>query len=358
MKIPFYIVFFCLIFSIHSMAQSDFNINDLYYSALGGNVSSIITKLDETNDSKLDEKQLEIKNKYYHRFKFENEEFKFKTSDTVLISVYNIYLTYWKNALLNRLSLSDADHLFTSDLTEYIWNIYYKDKDVSKDSIYNDITTYSKNLLNERGFNVANGRTGPYFDLLVWSKENKVNYKVELPETKIDVHVVFMEDVVSLGWEEYATFGRYYPGGWATSDALYCVGSAYDLNSETFRVSYLQHEGQHFADYKVYAKLSGADLEYRAKLVELIYRKDKFYELISFFINNASHSDRSNSHGFANYCMLRDLSKTLLKNDFEKDIEKWKKISIADINAAALKLFKQNTASLNKVGKEVKELIN
>jgi len=98
-------------------------------------------------------------------------------------------------------------------------------------------------------------------------KTKKIPFsKFNLLDEELKVKVVLMTDFATLGWEEYATLGTYYPGGWATDDALYCVKDAYDLNSETFLVSYLAHESRHFSDYKLFdKKLSGAELEYRAK---------------------------------------------------------------------------------------------
>src|SRR4029077_9164441 len=57
--------------------------------------------------------------------------------------------------------------------------------------------------------------------------------------------------------------------GWATAMTLYAVRSAYDIESESFRVSYLAHEAQHFADYGRFPKLARPEREYRAKLTEL-----------------------------------------------------------------------------------------
>jgi hypothetical protein len=123
-----------------------------------------------------------------------------------------------------------------------------------------------------------------------------------------------------LGWEEYATFGKYYPGGWATKKALFCVRQAYNINSESFLVSYLDHEGQHFSDYKRYPNLIGNDLEYRAKLSELYFSNENVYKIIENFISTAKY-DKNNAHPFSNYCVIRDMSKLLLNVEMETNFK-------------------------------------
>ena len=114
--------------------------------------------------------------------------------------------------------------------------------------------------LKAHGCYAAIGKTGAFYDLLLHQKETEVHYPVTTPEDTLEVKVVFMDSVICNGWEGYATLDTYFPGGWATRDALYCARSTYDLNSEHFAVSYLKHEGKHFADYERFPKLQSPDL--------------------------------------------------------------------------------------------------
>ena len=81
---------------------------------------------------------------------------------------------------------------------------------------------------------------------------------------------------------DYLTFGKYGTGGWASEDGtIQCIESAYDFESEKFTVSLLKHEAQHAKDLKEYPDITPAELEYRAKLVELYYSRD--WELLGKF---------------------------------------------------------------------------
>ncbi|TND07998.1 MAG: hypothetical protein FD123_2681 [Bacteroidetes bacterium] len=333
------------------------NISDLYFSALQGDVRSILQKTDSFPDAALDKEQLDFKQKYKARFVTGTEVFDYRTSDSLVIGIIRIYIGYWQNVLLKKQTIETADSMLSARLAQFTWENHYSGSGISRDTIDKHVFEYAEKLLGTKGIGVANGKTAGIYDLLAWGKESRVNYRVRLPETKIGVNVVFMENIISMGWEEYATFGRYFPGGWATSDALFCTKSTYDLESENFKVSYLQHEGQHFADYMVYPELSGADLEYRAKLVEFCYSKETTIDLVGFFIRNASR-DRNNAHAFANSCVIRDLSRELFHEDLVTDLERWKKMPNRKINRAASILLAKNSEDLKKAGgKTVKEYI-
>jgi hypothetical protein len=97
----------------------------------------------------------------------------------------------------------------------------------------------------------------------------------------------------------------------------------------------------------LFLNLGSADLEYRGKLVELAMAKTTLYDLIEFFITNANYNS-DNGHSFANYCVIRDISKILFKKDFEKDVAKWKTVSIKKINKTAYKVLTANTKALKK----------
>ena len=76
---------------------------------------------------------------------------------------------------------------------------------------------------------------------------------------------------------------------------------------------------------------------------------ETLYRLIEMFINNANLYSH-NGHSVANYCVIRDLSNVLFKVNFEKDLKKWKDISVNEINTCAYKPLQANTTSLRKKG--------
>ncbi|MGV3538935.1 MAG: hypothetical protein ACO1OQ_03945 [Rufibacter sp.] len=323
--------------------------NPIYGFALQENVAKILERLDASPSHLLTQEQVALKEKFYLRFRDQTETYAFKTQDSLVQQLMRLYQHYWKDVLLKKKPVAAADSLLREQVTAFLVTHQFGQKPVTKAVVLPGFTQHLKEFLKTRGLYAATGKTGSLYDLLLWAKESEVVYDVQLPEGKAKTKVVFLEEVVTLGWEEYATFGKYYPGGWSSREELHCVKSAYDLNSENFKVSYLQHEGQHFFSYQHYPKLTGADLEYRAKLTELAAAKETMYTLMNQFVLNASKEGR-NAHAFGNYCVVRDLSRHFFKEEFVKEAERWKAIPVAQLNKVSLALLKQNSANLQKAG--------
>lgn len=351
---------FCALVWINSRAQENIltakpDTMALLVKALEGDVPQVLGALDTLDAKTLSPQEQAFKQKYFDRFK-NHERPALKTSDTTLLAVFDIYYRYWDDVLLKQKTIEAADDWLKNTLGKYIWDVHYRQQDVERDTIIEKFDEYTQKMFASKGIKTNNGKVQHIHDFIVWMREDTVIYDVELPETRVNVKIIFMGEVIGMGWEEYATFGVFFPGGWATTTQLNCVEYAYDKNSESFTVSYLKHEGQHFADYIIFPMLSGADLEYRAKLTELCYANENLYKLIKFFVIHANRN-RNDSHAFANSCVARDMSKIIFKKDLETDMEKWKKVSPKKIHKTALKLLKKNTADLKKKGREVKTFI-
>lgn len=106
---------------------------------------------------------------------------------------------------------------------------------------------------------------------------------------------------------DYLTFGRYGTGGWASPDGtINCIEQAYDFESERFLVSLLKHEAQHTLDMKNFPGITPAELEYRAKLVELIYSVN--LGLLQKFLSEADESRAGDSHAAASARIKREFA--------------------------------------------------
>ncbi len=139
-------------------------------------------------------------------------------------------------------------------------------------------------------------------------------------------------DSFEWSWMDYLTFGKYGTGGWASEDGtIQCIESAYDFESEKFTVSLLKHEAQHAKDLKEYPDITPAELEYRAKLVELYYSSD--WELLGKFLKTADADKVNDSHAMASMRIKEEFS-----DGTYEDLEK--------IKERALELFKINTREL------------
>lgn len=319
--------------------------------ALDANIPPALNLLNNADTAGLTDGRKKAIEKFQQRFGGAADQTPFNEGRiSPLDDLVKIYHGYWRKSLL------DPEHSYDSLLKYDLVVFFSKNRAApitSEDTLQNVVVKY----VEAAGYHTTGlGATGKLFDLLIWKTEKDTTYRFTVNGEKLQTRVVFMDDFVTLGWEEYATLGRAYPGGWATKEALFCVRSAYDLNSENFLISYLCHEGCHFADYKLFPKLSSTDLEYRAKLTELSLLDKDLFSIIDFFLQNANY-DSDNDHSIADYCVMRDLSKYFFHTEMEKDLSKWKALPVDKIHKASAKLLKQNTRALKKKGKDVEKFI-
>lgn len=265
-----------------------------------------------------------IKTKFEKRFKFKTDRSNYLTKkDADIRQILKIFQQYWRKGLLH--PDSNYDGMFKAKLLAFFRRankrVSFTKENINDSTLAGVYKDYfdSKNL-----YSTDFGKTGKFYDLLVWKTMDPKTYTVSLIDDTVSVHVYFMKDFISLGWEEYATLGKHYPGGWTTDKAIYAVANAYDLQSENFKVHYLKHEGQHYSDMERFPKLSRNDLEYRAKLSEIYYRNNGLYEQIGYFINRAEY-DPKRPHPFADYCLIKDMSQVLFDKNYVDDIKNGKR---------------------------------
>lgn len=186
------------------------------------------------------------------------------------------------------------------------------------------------------------GRTGGYYGPYVWRTEELCHYAVELPEVVQEYAVKLLDGFVMESWMNYLTFGRTGTGGWSNGDGLiHCVKYCWDLDSESFRVSLLKHEAQHAADQAKYPGISSADLEYRAKLVELIYSEER--QLLDRFLPEADETNADNSHGLASERIAQGFETRT--NKLRKELAS---LPTQEIQSISLALFRESTGEMDR----------
>ena len=192
------------------------------------------------------------------------------------------------------------------------------------------------------GYHSLFGKTQGYYGPYIWRDTVPTVYCVELPGGTAEYTVNILKGFVFRGWMDYLTFGRYGTGGWASPDGtIHCVEQAYDFESEKFLVSLLKHEAQHTVDLQQFPEITPAELEYRAKLVELHYSHD--LGLLRKFLSEADESKASDSHAIAAARIQREFSDTNQQ-------------SLPAIQARALELFHADTKEMKeKYGEQVNE---
>lgn len=196
-----------------------------------------------------------------------------------------------------------------------------------------------RSLFEAEGYHALFGKTQGYYGPYIWRDTVPTVYRVELPDRAAEYTVNILKGFVFRSWMDYLTFGRYGTGGWASpGGTINCIEQAYDFKSERFLVSLLKHEAQHTVDMKRFTGITPAELEYRAKLVELHYSGD--VGLLQKFLSEADESKTGDSHAMASARIKREFADT-------------NQGSLPSIQARALELLHAHTAEMEeKYGKQ------
>ncbi len=236
---------------------------------------------------------IEFAGKVENRF-FRNKPYRrFKTDITWIREVLSSYYDYYIETMAFQRDKKTAE----MNLLKSLKSLPFKPGGSDMHEVEATIARKFESI----GWNFLGGITKPYYGPYIYEELEEKIYQVELPDGNRNLPVKLMRKFHSLSWLDYATFGICGTGGWAKQDGLYCVAQKYDIDSETFQVSYLKHEAQHYDDYLRFPFLSAGKqeiLEYRAKLVELIYSSSD--ALLKKFMKEAKN-DPHYPHLLASY---------------------------------------------------------
>ena len=201
------------------------------------------------------------------------------------------------------------------------------------------LTEKLQSVFEAKGYHALFGKTQGYYGPYIWRDTVPTVYRVQLPGGTAEYKVNILKGFVFRGWMDYLTFGRFGTGGWASPDGtINCIEQAYDFESERFLVSLLKHEAQHTTDMKQFPQITPAELEYRAKLVELHYSSD--LGLLQKFLSAADESRPNDSHAIASARLKREFADTDQKN-------------LSHIQTRALELLHAHTKEMEeKYGKQ------
>lgn len=202
----------------------------------------------------------------------------------------------------------------------------------------------------ERGYRFLGGRTPPHLGPYIWGRTETRTFTVTLPRDEPqEVTVHLMHDFILRGWRYWETFGEHGAGGWCQDgdpdwpDGLYCVADRFPEpleDNRSFRVSLLGHEAQHVADHRAYPGLTSVELEYRAKLVELI-GYEAVEDRLAFFLADAC-DDPEQPHPYAAHLIVERLAQRLF--DPAATHPPWSDIDYANVRRHAEALLDEDTA--------------
>ena len=256
---------------------------------------------------------------------FENCEYRRFEIPDILNDILRLYQIYFRDTFYCGLPETEAAEKLLTQLKALL-----DMPDAEEDLLAGKL----QSVFEAKGYHALFGKTQGYYGPYVWKDTVPAVYSVELPDGTAEYTVNILKGFVFRSWMDYLTFGRFGTGGWASPDGtINCVEQAYDFESERFLVSLLKHEAQHTVDMKQFPGITPAELEYRAKLVELHYSGD--LGLLQKFLSEADESRASDSHAVASARMKLEFADTDQTN-------------LSGIHARALELLHAHTREMEE----------
>ena len=264
---------------------------------------------------------------------FEDQKYRTYEIPDNLNDILRLYQIYFRDTFYCGIPEAEAADKLLTGLQELL-NLQDAEEEL--------LTKQLQSAFTAAGYHTLFGKTQGYYGPYIWRDTVPTVYRVGLPNGTAEYTVNILKGFVFRGWMDYLTFGRYGTGGWASPDGtIHCVEQAYDFESEKFLVSLLKHEAQHTVDMQQFPEITPAELEYRAKLVELHYAND--LGLLQKFLSEADESKASDSHTVAAARIQREFSDTNQR-------------SLPAIQARALELFHADTKEMEeKYGEQENE---
>lgn len=231
---------------------------------------------------------------------FENEQYKTYDIPSNLNDILRLYQIYFRDIFYCGLSEAEAAGKLL-DALRGLLNAPNADEDLLEERL--------QSIFEEMGYHALFGKTQGYYGPYIWKETVPTVYRVELPSGAAEYTVNILKGFIFRSWMDYLTLGKHGTGGWTSRDGMIsCVEQAYDFESEQFTVSLLKHEAQHAVDMKQFPEINSAELEYRAKLVELHYSAD--LDLLQHFLLTADESKTDDGHALACARLKREFANT------------------------------------------------
>lgn len=265
---------------------------------------------------------------------FHQENYLSYDVDSGLQDILLAYQKYYRDAFYLELSPEDA----AGRLRTRLAGLFQADPAAPLDELEEKVAE----AFRSRSLYALTGRTNGYYGPYIWRTEELRHYAVELPDGVQDYAVKLLDGFVMESWLSYLTFGMSGTGGWSNGGGLiHCVKHCYDLDAESFRVSLLKHEAQHAADQGRYPGMSAGDLEYRAKLVELIYSEER--QMLDQFLREADTARADNSHGLAAERIIRGF-----EDQLHKPREALAGLAAQEVQSVSLALFRESAGEMDR----------
>ena len=257
------------------------------------------------------------------------------TDNSMVNAVLTAYAAYYRESLWLQMMPAAAE----INLADRIRSIFAVTEPMDLQTLEDTVIAAA---FADAGFHFLGGRTGGRRGPYVWQDTETRTYEVELPEGTRNYTVKLLSGFIHKSWLDYISFGVLSTGGWVDDNGMICcTRESYDTDSESFRVSLLKHEAQHASDMIKYPRIKPHELEYRAKLAELIFSTER--DMLEQFLQEADPAIEASDHAYAAEMVIQGLCRQLqcVRGSLSAHIS-------GEIKDAAKLLFSASSAEMAK----------
>ncbi len=307
------------------MSGARLRARDILYPCAKGSVQETYDLLTATAAARPGLERL--RRRYWRRFFAPKEYWRYPTADPWVRQVLAAYYRYLRYVLTGSAQALAEDLLYRDLLAAVTVS-------GASHPTLDDLEDVLTEEFSARGYSFVGGLTPPYRGPYIWRETLETSYDVDIPEGRERVKAHICSGFLLCGWLDFATFGHIGTGGWARPEGIYLVRHRYrSFTSTQFTVGFLRHEAQHVWDLRHFPELPAEDLEYRAKLVELIYAPSR--RQIDLWRRGAL-ANPENAHAYSGYRVLQDLDAVATEH-------RWRP---AHLSQTARTLLERDTARL------------
>lgn len=227
--------------------------------------------------------------------------------DAFVRSVLKTYQAYWWQALRQPTERAAAEASLVAALRGLLGEAGQAPKDLDA------VEDVLQAELEKRGYHAQLGAVTPLRDLMLWRKQTTREFEVPMVDGPYRVQAELLDEFASIGWAQFGSCGRVANGGWATETKLFAILPRYKegIEGESFQIVFLGHEAQHLADKNHFPGMADWELEYRAKLAELVRATGALSQKRLLGMTTAQGDSPDAAHPYANTHVVRDLTAKL-----------------------------------------------
>ena len=188
--------------------------NEYFKMVFSGNIKGAPALFESAPD---DHGSLMLKQQFNGRFIERSNGLDFSALENPQVrQIAELYQDYWRDALMQVAPLEQLDSELKNKLGQLLIREGFDSALDDEDLLLENVETF----IRRQGYFALSGTTPPLLELMIWTENEVQTQPIELTDGTHQVDVNYLDQFISYGWSNFATFGMTSTGGWAKKDGL------------------------------------------------------------------------------------------------------------------------------------------